>query len=227
MDHTRFGVNDHTMVELSPKVMQFSGALSRILWLLQHADPDEGLVYMAKFDISDGFYCLFLDPDDTPKLAVLMPKYDGEPQLVAVPLSLTMGWVSSLPTFCTISKTAADITNPSLFCRTVLPHHLEDAASAHDCWGSPQQPNVGPQPPFSPTPTETISALALSLPQPEDCTPPTAPTVSELAELALPLPQCENRVPLTKHRGPITHVDIFVDDFIGIAQGSQHRCKNV
>ena len=30
-----------------------------------------------------------------------------------------------------------------------------------------------------------------------------------------------------KHWGPITHVDVFVDDFIGIAQGSQHCCKNV
>ena len=54
---------------------------------------------MAKFDISDGFYCLFLDPNDAPKLAVLMPRYEGELQLVAMPLSLTMGWVSLPPTF--------------------------------------------------------------------------------------------------------------------------------
>ena len=100
---------------------------------------------MAKFDISDGFYRLFLDPDDAPKLAVLMPKYEGEPQLVAVPLSLTMGWVSSPPTFCTALKTAADIANASLFCRTLLPHRLEDAASTHDCWGLPPHPNLGPQ----------------------------------------------------------------------------------
>ena len=78
VDHTWFGVNDHTVVQLPPEVMQFSGALSCILWLLRHANPNEGLVYMVKFDISDGFYCLFLDPDDAPKLAVLMPKYDGE-----------------------------------------------------------------------------------------------------------------------------------------------------
>ena len=87
---------------------------------------------MAKFDISNGFYHLFLDPDDAPKLAMLMPRYEGEPQLVTVPLSLTMGWVSSLPTFCAASETAADITNASLFCCTVPPHHLEHAASTHD-----------------------------------------------------------------------------------------------
>ena len=125
---------------------------------------------MAKFNISNGFYCLFLDSDNAPKLAVLMPKYDGELQLVAVPLSLTMGWVSSLPTFCVASKTAADITNVSLFHHTVPLYQLEDIASAHDCWGSYQQPNVGPQPPSSLMTTETISVLALPLPQPEDHT---------------------------------------------------------
>ena len=39
--------------------------------------------------------------------------------------------------------------------------------------------------------------------------------------------QPEDHVPLMKHRGPIAHVDVFVDNFIGLAQGSQHRCKNV
>ena len=77
---------------------------------------------MAKFNISNGFYCLFLDPNNAPKLAILMPKYEGEPQLVAVPLFLNMGWVYSLPTFCAASETAADITNTSLFCCTVPLH---------------------------------------------------------------------------------------------------------
>ena len=117
-----FGVNDHTVVKLPPKVMQFGGALSHILWLLHHMDPNEGPVYLAKFDISDGFYYLCLEPDDAPKLAVLMPKYDEEPQLIAVPLSLTMGWVSSPPTFCPASETAANITNTSLFCHTMPLH---------------------------------------------------------------------------------------------------------
>ena len=34
VDHTWFGMNNHTVVELPPKVMQFGGALSHILWLL-------------------------------------------------------------------------------------------------------------------------------------------------------------------------------------------------
>ena len=75
--------------------------------------------------------------------------------------------------------------------------------------------------------TETMSALVLPLPQPEDHTPPTATIVSELAELTLPLPQPKDCVLLMKHRGPIAHIDVFVDDFISIAQGSWHQCQNV
>ena len=91
-------MNDHTIVELPPEVMQFVGALSHILWLLWHAsNPRKGLVYLAKYDISNGFFWMFLNPEDTLKLSVLMPQYEGEPQLVAVPLSLTMGWVSFPP----------------------------------------------------------------------------------------------------------------------------------
>ena len=75
--------------------------------------------------------------------------------------------------------------------------------------------------------TKTTSASVLPLPQPEDHTPQTASTFLELAELALSLLQPEDRVLVTKHRGPIAHVDVFVNDFIGITQGSQHQCKNV
>ena len=136
MDHTWFGVNDHTMVELPLEVMQFGDALSRILWLLQHANPDEGLVYMAKFNISDGFYCLFLEPNDAPKLVVLMPKYEGELQLVAMPLSLTMGWVSSLPTFCTASRLLQTLQMHPFFaalCRRTVSSTLPLLMTVGDC----------------------------------------------------------------------------------------------
>ena len=75
MDHIMwFGINNHTvLVELPPEVMQFSSALSCILWSLHHANNGQGPVYMAKFDISDGFYHLFLESNDSPKLTMLMP----------------------------------------------------------------------------------------------------------------------------------------------------------
>jgi hypothetical protein len=135
------------MTELPPEVMQFGGALPRILWLLRHADPAKGPAYLAKFDIADRFYRLFLDPDDATKLAVLMPCYDDEPQLVVIPLSLTMGWVSSPPTFCAASEMATDLANAALFCHTVPPHRLEDIAAVHDCWESPRLLCLVHQPP--------------------------------------------------------------------------------
>ena len=124
MDHTWFGMNDYTVIELPPEVMQFGGALSHNLWLLCHTDPNEGPISLAKFDISNGFYHLVLEPENAPKkLTMLMPKYDGELQLIAMPaLSLMMGWVSSPPAFCAASETAADIANASLFHNTVLLH---------------------------------------------------------------------------------------------------------
>ena len=56
VDHTWFGVNDHTIPDLPREVMQFGGALPRILWLLCHADPSAGPVYLSKYDITDGFF---------------------------------------------------------------------------------------------------------------------------------------------------------------------------
>ena len=57
---------------------------------------------------------MFLKADDALQLAVTIPHYDDETQLITVPLSLTMGWTNSPPTFCATSKTAADITNDSI-----------------------------------------------------------------------------------------------------------------
>ena len=60
-------------------------------------------------------------------------------QLVAIPLSTMMGWVSSPPMFCAASETVAELANTSLYKRTVMPHHLEDAESIHDRWEPSQQ----------------------------------------------------------------------------------------
>jgi hypothetical protein len=87
IDHTWFGVNEHTIAELPKEVMQFGGTLPRLLWLLRHADPAKGKVFLSKYDIDNGFCRLFLDADYTLKLATLLPRYAGEEQLLAVPLA--------------------------------------------------------------------------------------------------------------------------------------------
>ena len=71
----------------------------------RHANPKFGPVKVNKQDISDGFYQLFLQARACLHLALILPCYEDEPQLIAVPMSCTMGWVQSPPTFCTVSET--------------------------------------------------------------------------------------------------------------------------
>ena len=79
--------------------MQFGRALERMLRHIRHANPCHGPVYLAKIDISDGFYRIDLDMHTAPNLAVILPREENEPPLVAIPLSLPMGWVESPPIF--------------------------------------------------------------------------------------------------------------------------------
>jgi hypothetical protein len=237
VDHTWFGVNEHTVPDLPKEVMQFGGTLPRLLWLLRHANPAKGKVYLSKFDIDNGFYRLFLEADDALKLATLMPRYEGEEQLLAVPLVLTMGWTNSPPTFCAASETVADLANANLFRRTVPPHRLEHLASAHDAWqppatGRPPSPSESSQDNFEPVRDTTGPQSYGRPPSPAEPASEQGPLSSgrpmspSVTNLPPPRPRPDDRPPLLKIEGPVAHVDVFVDDFIGVAQGSRRRCRN-
>ena len=184
---------------------------------------------------------MFLQLADTLKLSILMPRYDGEPQLVAVPLSTTMGWVSSPPTFCAASETTAHLANASLYMHTQPSHRLEGLASIHDCWEAPRPAHLNGQ--GSPGPS-TIDEDMPSLHRREltqrtspseesplfgDSIPPDrSQRLANNAPTCLrPLPQPRDRPPLHVLPGPLAHVNVFIDDFIGLAQGSKRRCQNV
>jgi hypothetical protein len=122
-DHLDSGVNASTLPCEYPEAMQFGRTLQRLLYRIHHANPAFGPVYLLKVDISDGFYRLRLRPSDAAKLALIMPPYDGEPQLVAVPLACTMGWTNSPPSFCVLSETIADVTNDRLYRHHYLTAH--------------------------------------------------------------------------------------------------------
>jgi hypothetical protein len=98
-DHSWYPVNECTLPHAPPEAMQFGGALQRVLHNVRHANPKFGPVHLSKYDIKDGFYRMFLKPSDCPRLAVILPLYKGEEQLVAIPMSSTMGWEQSPPTF--------------------------------------------------------------------------------------------------------------------------------
>jgi hypothetical protein len=119
-------VNESTIPHAPAEAMQFGHALSRLLYQIRHANPKYGPVRQAKHDIKDGFYRLFLKATDCLRLALVLPRYPGEPQLIGIPMACTMGWVQSPPTFCTMSETVCDLANDS-FQKSPLeppPHRL-------------------------------------------------------------------------------------------------------
>jgi hypothetical protein len=119
-------VNDMTVPHAPPEAMQFGGVLPRTLHLVRHANPKFGPPKLNKQDVKDGFYRLYLRALDCLRLALIMPPYEGEPQLIAIPLSCTMGWVESPPSFSTMSETVCDRANARFASSplSALPHRL-------------------------------------------------------------------------------------------------------
>lgn len=150
VDLSFFGVNDATRKQAPQEAMQFGQALQRILQKLRHANSKFGPIYLNKIDISDGFYRVMLQPEAAPQLSVMLPTYPEEPPLVAIPLSLPMGWVESPPYFCAVTETIADLTNSRLHWEYAPPHRLERISET----------------PTEPTETIPMTATSLRLPSP-------------------------------------------------------------
>ena len=127
-------LNESTDPHSPPEAMQFGGALLRVLYLIRHADPKFGPTKASKHDVTDGFYCMFLRAQDLLRLAIVLPRYEGEPQLIGIPMSTTMGWTQSPPTFSTMSETACDLANRLIreHRLRVEPHRLEELAAPMD-----------------------------------------------------------------------------------------------
>ena len=77
IDYTWSGVNEATRC-LAPDSMQFGHALQQILQRMYDADPRRRPIYMMKVDITDGFYCVGLVPEDVPSLGVCLPRVRTE-----------------------------------------------------------------------------------------------------------------------------------------------------
>ena len=132
VDYTFWGQNVETLA-LNPNSLQFGKALDRLLYKLETADTRHGPLFLIKVDISDGYYRIPLQLDSIAKLAAVMPKEQGEEQLVALPMVLPMGWKNSAAIFCSATETITDIANERL--RQPLPpddspHRLEGLAAS-------------------------------------------------------------------------------------------------
>jgi len=128
VDYTYSGVNDDTLCLAPPEAMQFGHALQRILQTILHADPRFGPVYLIKVDIADGFYRVWLNTNDIPKLGVIFPTLPHMEPLVAFPLALPMGWKESPPYFCATTETAVDLANRAAEHSYPPPHRLDALA---------------------------------------------------------------------------------------------------
>ena len=70
-DYSFFGVNAETLQLAPMEAMQFGRTLKRLLQKIHRANDRFGPTCMSKIDLSDGFYHLWLRPEDTIHLAVL------------------------------------------------------------------------------------------------------------------------------------------------------------
>ena len=193
-DYSYYEVNSDTLPLAALESMQFGHALDRILRHILLSNPDNGPVYLMKVDLSDGFYRVDLAIDDAPKLGVVFPTHPHQEPLVAIPLVLPMGWKNSPPIFSTVTETIADVANSALDQgNTTVPSH----------------------------PLGNLARL-----QDDDGLAPSAPVSLSSSD------QCKRhssllavtRDPhLPKSTALLGYVDIFVDDFIGLAQGSKNR----
>ena len=203
-DHSWSPVNETTSPHAPPEAMQFGGALHRVLRRVRHANPKFGPVYLSKHDIKDGFYRMFLKPSDCPRLSIILPKYEGEPQLIAIPMSCTMGWTQSPPSFSVMSETVADITNQNFAARPreLTAHRLEEPASRRDHF-SAEALSRGTD---DQSAANRLHALHPELPAPHEAETNCPPS---------------NRV----YSRPVGDTDVFVDDFIQLGQGGVRRMK--
>ena len=102
-------VND-TTIKSAPKgaIDQLGECLTRVIHAFAEAD-DDAKIFMAKWDIKDGFWRMDCREGEEWNFAYVLPQPEGSPTMLVVPTSLQMGWVESPPYFCTATETARDI----------------------------------------------------------------------------------------------------------------------
>ena len=94
--------------------MHFDQTLKDLLQRIHRANDVFSPVYMFKIDLSDGFYRLWLWPENILTLAVLFPSPPGEEPLVKIPMTNPMGWCPLPPNFSACTKTVTDLANAFL-----------------------------------------------------------------------------------------------------------------
>ena len=102
---------NNTTEKLAPKgaIDQIGECLSRIIHAFVEADPT-AKVFMAKWDIKDGFWHMDCKEGEERNVAYILPQPEGEPIKLVIPTLLQMGWVELPPYFCAATETVRDIS---------------------------------------------------------------------------------------------------------------------
>ena len=102
-------VNEKTTLEApAGAIDQLGHSLSRVIHAFAETEED-AKVFMAKFDIKDGFWRMSCEMGEEWNFCYVLPQEEGEPTRLVVPTSLQMGWVESPPYFCAASETGRDV----------------------------------------------------------------------------------------------------------------------
>ena len=110
-------------------------ALSRIIHAFAEVE-DNAKVFMAKYDIKDGFWRLDCAEGEEWNFAYVLPQHAGEPVRLVVPTSLQMGWVESPAYFCAASETGRDVAQQYVFATAQIPSPHDDLSRDR---GTPHQ----------------------------------------------------------------------------------------
>ena len=103
--------NTTTKTALQGAIDQMGHALTQIIHAMAEADESgtDKKVFMAKWDIKDGFWRLVCEEGQEWNFAYVLPQPSGEPIRLVIPTSLQMGWIESPPYFCAASETGRDV----------------------------------------------------------------------------------------------------------------------
>ena len=160
-------------------------------------------MYLSKHDINDSFYQIFLQPSDCPRLSIMLPNYEDEEVLIAIPMSSTMGWVKSPPSFYAMLETMANLANQCFHGMPThcSPHRLSPQAEALDRLNPPEG-------------GEELMALD------DQAQGQLAKKARGKLEEPHWLPPGPSNWP---YQRPVGATDVYVDDFIQLAQGGKRQ----
>ncbi len=101
---------NNTTIKMVPQeaLDQLGHALSRIIHAFAKAEED-AKIFMAKWDIKDGFWQMDCKAREEYNFAYFLPKAAHKSSVLVIPTLLQMGWVESPSYFCAATETARDI----------------------------------------------------------------------------------------------------------------------